>query len=163
MEPLYKTETYYTFEEHKKWNKVFRSRVSKYNLRIGICYLLLGLLSGLSFCLSKYEISYGILLAIPIAAVINLVQVKFSVKRTWKTNQIAHNKKVHFLFYDNYFEVITHQGNSKFFYNEIYKILETNTNVYILPNNNQGFIVIKDNCPLEFLDFIKKIKLKYKK
>lgn len=163
MEPLFETETLYTFEEHKKMNKIFRKKVSKYNLLICISLITFGLALAIMLFIKRYDLAFIILLVIAAFIVTNVLKVKITVKRAWESNQLAHNRQIRFLFFDHHFEINNSQGNSRIFYNQIYKILETDTNVYIFPSNLQGYVINKANCPAEFSAFIQRIKSEYKK
>lgn len=163
MEPLFETETLYTFEEHKKLNKVFFKKVTRYNLLMYILYLILGVFAALYFFLKRYDFTIVMLATILICIIISKLKVKIATRRAWTSNRLAHGMKNRFLFYDDHFEVINSQGNFRIFYNQLYKILETETNIYLLPNNTQGYIIKKTDCSAEFSEFIKKIKSEYKK
>ena len=45
-------------------------------------------------------------------------------------------------------------GDTRFQYNDIYRIIETETNFYVMKDRYQGLIIVKKNCSSEMLDAI---------
>lgn len=71
------------------------------------------------------------------------------------------NSLHHFLFYEDYLEDKSSTSMVKLLYNEIHKIIITDTNIYIMSGSTQGLLISKENCDEEFLSFIFSIKEKY--
>ncbi len=63
-----------------------------------------------------------------------------------------------FDFYDKYFEQTNAVSHSVVKYSDIYKIVETDKNIYIMVAKNEGYILLKSNCSKELIEFLKSIK-----
>lgn len=63
-------------------------------------------------------------------------------------------------FFNDYLEEKTENSYEKFEYSMIYKIIETETNFYILKTINSGYFIVKNNCSPELIGFIKNLKQK---
>ena len=162
-EPLFTTYTEYTYEEYKKMCSVIRNKIQKMNLRIIAVFVAL----FISFICLFLQKDYGVALSFFIAAlafpvVVNIV-LKLSVFKAWKTNKILKNMTSRYSFFEDHFEVDNKLGHSSIFYNNIFKILETGTNMYIMISGNQSMIIINNNCSPELLAFLQTIHVKINK
>ena len=63
-------------------------------------------------------------------------------------------------FYENYFEAKTNNSFTKFDYEDIFSVIESKTNFYIMKSPNQAHIIVKNNCSPELLEFISNLKNK---
>lgn len=61
-------------------------------------------------------------------------------------------------FFNDYLEEKTENSYEKFEYSMIHKIIETETNFYILKTINSGYFIVKNNCSPELIEFIKNLK-----
>ena len=66
-------------------------------------------------------------------------------------------------FYNNYYEGHSELGDNKYLYEELYKIIETPTNFYLMLSPQHGSIVIKENCSDELLMFLDQLKTRMDK
>lgn len=159
MEPLYKTQTAYSFEEYSKYNEAVLLKQKSLKAVMIIIPVLYVLLMGAVFY-STREIStvFALLFALLLSTVVFIASFKKTVKKTYYSNKAITSCVADFEFYDNYVREITQNGETKLEYSKIYKIIETKTNFYIMASVNQGFIIVKGNCPDGLVDFIKSIK-----
>lgn len=159
MEPLYKTQTAYSFEEYSKYNEAVLLKQKSLKAVMIIIPVLYVLLMGAVFY-STREIStvFVVLFALLLSTAIFIASFKKTVKKTYYSNKAITSCVADFEFYDNYVREITQNGETKLEYSKIYKIIETKTNFYIMASVNQGFIIVKGNCPDGLVDFIKSIK-----
>lgn len=159
MEPLYKTQTAYSFEEYSKYNEAVLLKQKSLKAVMIIIPVLYVLLMGAVFY-STREIStvFVVLFALLLSTVVFIASFKKAVKKTYYSNKAITSCVADFEFYDNYVREITQNGETKLEYSKIYKIIETKTNFYIMASVNQGFIIVKGNCPDGLVDFIKSIK-----
>lgn len=151
MESLYKTNTIYSFEEYKRYNKSLqlkRSRIIWYII-LEAWILLLGCLME-NILLIAFAILYPILI---------VILVNRQVKKVWKSNKVAQNMNVNFCFYDTYFTESDENGDTKLEYSKLHKIIETKTNFYLMIAKNQGFILVKENFPEGLEEFLRNIKI----
>lgn len=159
MEPLYKTQTAYSFEEYSKYNEAVLLKQKSLKAVMIIIPVLYVLLMGAVFY-STREIStvFVVLFALLLSTAIFIASFKKTIKKTYYSNKAITSCVADFEFYDNYVREITQNGETKLEYSKIYKIIETKTNFYIMASVNQGFIIVKGNCPDGLIDFIKSIK-----
>lgn len=159
MEPLYKTQTAYSFEEYSKYNEAVLLKQKGFKAVMITLPVLYVLLMGAVFY-STREIStvFVVLFALLLSTVVFIASFKKAVKKTYYSNKAITSCVADFEFYDNYVREITQNGETKLEYSKIYKIIETKTNFYIMASVNQGFIIVKGNCPDGLIDFIKSIK-----
>lgn len=161
MEPLYKTQTAYSFEEYSKYNEAVLLKQKGFKAVMITLPVLYVLLMGAVFY-STREIStvFVVLFALLLSTAVFIASFKKTVKKTYYSNKAITSCVADFEFYDNYVREITQNGETKLEYSKIYKIIETKTNFYIMASVNQGFIIVKGNCPDGLIDFIKSIKAK---
>lgn len=159
MEPLYKTQTAYSFEEYSKYNEAVLLKQKSLKAVMIIIPVLYVLLMGAVFY-STREIStvFVVLFALLLSTAIFIASFKKTIKKTYYSNKAITSCVADFEFYDNYVRELTQNGETKLEYSKIYKIIETKTNFYIMASVNQGFIIVKGNCPDGLVDFIKSIK-----
>ena len=61
-------------------------------------------------------------------------------------------------FAEDRFESVSDRGSAFVKYDEIYKILETDTNFYLFLSKNQALNIIKANCSGELISFLREKK-----
>ncbi len=150
MEPLYKLTNKYTYEEYKKFNSAVIMR--KKTLVITIIAVLMILIGGILL-----ESLFLILFAI-IYPIIFVLLMNVGVKRVYNSNKILQDLDVNFEFYDDCFIVKHEAGEAKIPYDKLNEIIETKTNFYLMIAKNQGYMVLKENMPEGFEEFIKSKK-----
>ncbi len=147
MEPLYKLTNKYTYEEYKKFNSAVIMR--KKTLVITIIAVLMILIGGIlleSLFLILFAIIYPILF---------VLFMNIGVKRVYNSNKILKDLDVNFEFYDDCFIVKHEAGEAKIPYDKLNEIIETKTNFYLMIARNQGYMVLKENMPEGFAEFIR--------
>ena len=65
--------------------------------------------------------------------------------------------EVDFEFYNDYCVYKCKLGETKIEYKDLYKIIETKTNFYLMIAKNQGIILKKENCNEELQKFVRKL------
>lgn len=63
-------------------------------------------------------------------------------------------------FFDDYLEEKTENSYEKFEYSMIHKVIENDSNFYIMKSENQSYIIVKNNCSPELIEFISDLKSK---
>ena len=147
MEPLYRLTNKYTYEEYKKFNRAVM--LKKKTLIATIIAVLLILIGGILL-----ESLYLILFAI-IYPIIFVLLMNVGVKRVYNSNKILQDLDVNFEFYDDCFVVKHEAGEAKIPYDKLNEIIETKTNFYLMIARNQGYMVLKENMPEGFEEFIR--------
>lgn len=147
MEPLYRLTNKYTYEEYKKFNRAVM--LKKRTLIATIIAVLLILIGGILL-----ESLFLILFAI-IYPIIFVLLMNVGVKRVYNSNKILQDLDVNFEFYDDCFVVKHEAGEAKIPYDKLNEIIETKTNFYLMIAKNQGYMVLKENMPEGFEEFIR--------
>ncbi len=76
------------------------------------------------------------------------------IKKMYKTNVALHDSTIHYIFYDEYFELSTPLTQSKVKYEAIYSTIEGDNYILLLPSAKKFFIVDKRNCSEELINFL---------
>ena len=161
MEPLYKTQTAYSFEEYSKYNEAVLLKQKGFKavmIIIPVLYILL--MVAVFYSTREISTVFVVLFALLLSTAIFIASFKKTIKKTYYSNKAITSCVADFEFYDNYVREITQNGETKLEYSKIYKIIETKTNFYIMLSVNQGFIIVKANCTDGLIDFIKSLKEK---
>ena len=61
-------------------------------------------------------------------------------------------------FYEDYMEQVSVLGSTRIYYREIYKVLETATNFYLMIGRGAGSIIVKENCSEALIRFLQNLK-----
>lgn len=172
MDAIFTTQTEYTLEEYIKFNNVMLRK------RLKLLWILIAVLVlfAVIFNLAKYNSSnydeYKMFIANAFSGstiaittfVIALsffspVLSKIQIGIKYHSNQfIQKNCLISFLFYDNYFEVLTNDSQSKIEYSMLYKVIETKTRFYIMLGREQAHFILKDNCSSQLIEFLEELK-----
>ena len=154
MEPLYTTETAYTFEEFKKYNIALTIK------KVLLIFLILFLYFVL-FTLLWRNLAFliiGVIFTAIFGIIFSIVMNK-SIKRLYYSDKYFQKNYMHqFSFYQYYFEIKTCNSFTKFDYEDIHSIKETKTNFYIMKSVNQGYLIVKANCSPELIEFLSNMK-----
>ncbi len=162
QEPLFETKTKYTFEEFQKFNRVVGNKLYKTNLRkyilVALCVVI-----GVFFWITDNIGGTVIFFAYAVAIVVILsAKQKKSEKKLFESNKLMQDMDASLYFYEDSMEESSEVGKTRVAYDKLYRILETETNFYILFSRGQGFIIIKENCSSELISFVRNLNLKKK-
>ena len=153
MEPLYQTHVELTMEEYKRYHNALRGRqLIALVLVAEVLFLLLGLI---------YQdwITWVILF---IAMVLLPLILKYSLNRQllgeYRSNQFQRGQRSEIFFYPDHLEKRAVSSILQVQYRQIYRIVETKTNFYIMLSRNQGIIIVKANCLPELIGFLTQLK-----
>lgn len=160
MKALYETKTIITVEEYRKLNRALSNR------RVFTLVLLLA------------EIAMAALLAVNIARhgsrsstqtyVIMLVLIpiiayfvpRYLERRMYGANKTVNNVVTTTKFYKNYLELHNQHGDSTLKYADLYRIIETGTNFYLMASKEKVVIIVKQNCHPKLIAFIQELRQK---
>lgn len=150
---LYKTENICTYDEYVKFNnaqvKPLKRIIITAGFTIMTCFVVTGRLLGALL---------GAVLYALFIAVLMLFLYPRSIKKSWESNKLMQNIRAEIYFYEEYFKSINENGYSDVRYENIYKILETDTNFYIFIGTNAAVVVIKENCSDGLINFLREKK-----
>lgn len=83
---------------------------------------------------------------------------KRRIKKVFDSNKALQNAEMHYEFYDSYFTQTNAFGSTKLEYTQLYKIIETKTNFYLMIAKNQGFLLTKETLPKGLAEFLQIVK-----
>lgn len=155
---MYQTECKYTYDEFMKYEKSVAQKK-----------MLIMLVASSMILLTIYAVLIRSIIAVLVMAGIMVLMDSIllllnnkRIKKLWNSSTSMQNKDVKYTFNDSNMEIENELGNSKIEYNSIYKIIETKTNFYIMISTVQGFIIVKENCSSELINFIKSLQINKK-
>ena len=172
-QPLYTIKSQYTLYEFLRYNKYILS--SRYHLKRQhyTCYAV----SLLIWCgvVASDVASYTSHHAFPVSSIITLLVLGYvnwnlhtstdrKAREAYNKNTLTKDAPYELCFYDTYF-VLSVNGDmsrSKFQYNRLFEIIETETNYYVMTVWNNGVIICKTDCPQGFDGFIRGVKTTYR-
>ena len=99
----------------------------------------------------------GALLGCAITILLAFIVRNIRVRQSYNSNKMLRNKEVKILFHKDAVEVKSQNSNGVVKYADLYKIIETKTNFYLMAAENQGTIIVKANCDKKLIDFIRNL------
>lgn len=151
MEPMFQSQTEYTFDEYKKYNREILYKVKNVNKTIIIFEVVLLILA---FVTKDLTYAFGALL-VPL---IFKLMFYFQEKSAYKRNPQLHNMIMTHRFYEDYIEQESKLGIVTIYHYQIQNVLETKTNYYLLTGNNGTIMIVKENCSVDLLAHLRKLK-----
>lgn len=158
MEPLFETQTEYTYEKYLAFCNVLQNRIGHVRRLVIRVDILLILMSVIFVCMDEPKISILFLLTAILFPILININIKKRARKAWDSNKAAQGIISRFKFYEDHVEQENSVGTSRLQYDKLYDILEVDSAFYIMIANNQGFIVDKQNCSEELADFIRSKK-----
>ena len=163
MEPLFTTQTAYTYEEYKKFNfSVMKIKKMAVLFAVTIILYLLVILGWIFIPNNSMSDNFIYIIGILILVeIILVIFIPINIKSTYRSNKTMMNgSDVKIDFYNDHFEEASIKGTAKVDYKDLYKIIETKTHFYLMLAKNQGGIIIKQNCTPELIAFLQELKKK---
>lgn len=156
----FEVETIRTYEEYERYNKVVYEKFYKTKtvriVFLVIYFLMITILSLLG--------SYLEALAVVLIAGISIFAAKHYVnrdmKKTYETNELMKDAKVVYKFSEDRVESHSPIGIEVLEYSKMYKLIETDTNFYMMIAKNMGFIISKANMTKEQIEFVRELEKK---
>lgn len=139
--PLYQNDTTYTedsFIQYNKFHMIGRKKTD-------IIYLVVLIIASIYLIIVGEVKAIGIAgLGIAVAFILlYFLLPKLTIRRLSKTDQTILNSKNHFSFYTNELIISNEVGSSKFPYDKLYRVYETEDFMYLYINDRQAFLVNK--------------------
>lgn len=166
MQPLFVTQSVYTYEEYKRFNFAVMN-LKKYLIIFAVEVIILvfitfinsiaGRMHGYFFPVSQFLFLFAVAL-IAFCAIFYFA-VLSSIKKTYESNSRFQKNPVNTVyFYNEHLTEANENSTINLEYADIYKIVETKTNFYIMMAKNQGIIIVKQNCSPELIIFLQSLK-----
>ncbi len=166
MEPKFTAKTVYTYELYKDFSLTLGKK--HHHSIIGyITFAIFFFASGF-VVITKEEMNAFIFVVLLISDALFLLLFMLllraltirQIKKTWNSDKLAQNSTVSFAFYDDAFEAVDANGNTRIKYSDIFAVYETKKAVYIMISNIQGMLINKADCSDELVQFLLNIKAK---
>ncbi|MBR0038386.1 MAG: YcxB family protein [Lachnospiraceae bacterium] len=160
----FEVETTRTFEEYEKYNKVVYEKLYKIK-RIRIIFFVVYFLILIVLSLPKnYAEAIVVVLIAGISVFITRFITRFfvdrDIKKTYETNTLMKDAKVLYKFSEDRVESHSPIGIEVLEYSKMYKLIETDTNFYMMIAKNMGFIISKANMTKEQIEFVRGLEKK---
>ena len=153
---MYETESYWNVEEIKKMNRAFLFKLNKwYLILVTVVELVILVLSVMCFMRGSAKFGFIYLSFLIIFPLLIVLRYNLMAKKAYNTNKLLQNNTTRFAFLEDRFEISSGRGNTVIRYDELYKVLETDTNFYLFISNQQAYNIIKANCSEELIQFLK--------
>ena len=149
---MYETETEYTYDEYKKMQNIICIR----RIYPTIIILFIAAIVVISSNNKYFYIGYAIMFVI--AALLILMERAIRIKRGWRLNSTAEKSINKYVFLEDHFEEESNGDKQYIYYKDIYRIIETKTDLYIRTSIDRAFIIKKDKCSNELIQLIRKYK-----
>jgi len=147
MECLFRTTTKYTYEEYKRYNRSLN--IKRFLLFASVTDAVLLFLAVLTWNWLFY-----LMLAIVFPTVLYL-SIALGGRKMFMSTKAMQDLDVSFEFFDEYFVTVSANGENKYYYNELHKIVETKTNFYLMIGARQGCMLSKANIPDGLDEFLR--------
>ncbi|MBR4314237.1 MAG: YcxB family protein [Lachnospiraceae bacterium] len=156
----FEVETTRTFEEYEKYNKVVYEKLYKIK-RIRIIFFVVYFLILIVLSLPKhYAEAIVVVLIAGISVFITRLFVDRDIKKTYETNTLMKDAKVLYKFSEDRVESHSPIGIEVLEYSKMYKLIENDTNFYMMIAKNMGFIISKANMTKEQIEFVRGLEKK---
>ena len=158
MEPLFTTQTAYTFEEYKRFSK--RLLLGKKILsHVLMSFLMMLVLIMAVIATQNFKMLYYFLLWLVFILIIEPITQNSALEKAYDSNKALQKSWLYtYSFFNDHLEVRTARSFSSLEYCDILRLIETQTNFYIMTAINQAYIINKSNCSPELIAFIQNLK-----
>jgi len=150
MDCLYEITTTFSLEEYKKFTQTVSN--NKMNL------IMIGLVSLFVVVMGIVEKSPIMFVLAVIYPFLMIFSQKKGLERSYKKNTAMHDAKILHRFYDTYFVTVVNDVENQYEYEKLQRIIETETNYYLMLSKTQGFVIIKANMPEGLEEFLRGLK-----
>ena len=150
MEPLFQSHTEYTFNEYKKYNRFMLYKVRNVNKTIITIEVILLILA---FVTKNMTYVLGALLVPIIFKVVFYAQEK----RAYQKNPRLHNMMMNYRFYEDRIEQESSLGTVVVYHYQVRDVYETDTNYYLITQNNGTLMIVKENCYIDLLGYLRNL------
>ncbi len=159
---LYHTSTEIGFSEYQKLCNAVAGTHTRYWITFVLFEFAILIIAFLYYRNGKDLIAWvfaGCAVVFPLLFMLNQRRIQH---KAYYSSKNAKDMTVNTSFYSDYLMTRTSTGavtNLK--YSQIFRILETKTNFYLLTAENQGTIIVKKNCSPALIAFLQKLKTEY--
>lgn len=154
---LFETKTILTYDVYRKFS-FEAARKTKFAVVLIVYEVIVLLLAIASIIMKRYTIFIeSVILLIIFPLLTYLIRIR-AINKIYYSNKVALNQEYIIRFYPDCIVRITDNSTANFKYDQLYKVIESKENFYIMISANQGIPIIKSNCSPELIEFIRKLK-----
>lgn len=159
MEPKFKVEGVWTEYNYVRQIQAFTKAQLFTKTKTGLIFWSIILIAFI-FQLINHPTQFNIFYILFFVAmiVVSLVLQKKIIKKTYKSCKIIQNLRYSYSFFDTQLVYDTIYNHDILPYSMIHQIKESKDYIYIMSSINQTFILIKDDCGPELIEFIQTLK-----
>ena len=165
MQPLFETDSAWTFEEYRDFCRVINAPALKKQRRTFIILSALMFAIGVVFVALPYLSTLcGVLLmayAVVICAAYFIIMPKRldkGAEKVWESDNIIKSEAVHFSFFEDHLIQAAPGNTREVKYADLYDIIETDNSFYIMLNKVMGMNIRKSQASPELAEFIRNLK-----
>lgn len=161
MEPRFTIHSKRTQEEFVKYNHTLLFEVWRIKRTIIVSNIALLAMLVTSVISDNWHLALALLVVMLFINWYFFWGVDKNAARVYKRHNYQ-DQDFDFFFYEDRYESTSDDGTSSLPYAKLHKIIETETNFYIMHGATTGTIIQKESCPSDFINFIHDIKARYK-
>ncbi len=158
MEPLYETTEEITLEEYVRFAKTIYWKDKHGVAWLIFAELLLLFADVIQFREGNSTFALPLLIFIIVFPIVLKLILDRSLKKTYESNQLLNGYKMTIRFFEDHYEGCGENGSLNYPYAKLAKIIETNTNFYLMIGDNQGTLITKERCTPELIAFLQGLK-----
>ena len=151
----YETKSRWTIDELKKLNRAALFKLHKPYVAF---IVVLEVIFAAGFVLSVLIRSTSLMIEFIALFIILPLAVKlatnYKINKSFKTNKILQDTVTTYRFSEDRVETSSERGTAFIRYDELYRILETDTNFYLFISKDQALNIIKAECSPELIAFL---------
>lgn len=150
MDFLYETFMVFSLDEYKK----FVAATSKNKLN----NILLAVVSVILIIMGIVQKAPILFIMAVVYPFLMISSQKKGVERNYKRATGMHDARIDYRFYEDRFVKIFAENEEEYEYANLFKVIETETNFYIMISKAQGYVLVKANMPEGMEEFVRNIK-----
>ena len=160
-QPLFTLHGTFTEEEVVRFNKYVMLHMSHYVRNVVICniILLLFTVGMIVNDITSKDFPIGSIMMFVLIIIVNwslYKSPKQKVRKVYRQNKSIRDATYTVKFYDNHYVVICNEIESSIPFDKLYKIIETDTNYYLMTSKVSGTIICKADTPNDVDAYIHK-------
>ena len=161
-QPLFTISSTFSEEEVVRFNKYVVLHLSPYIRNVVICNIIM-LLFAIAMVvndIASEDFPIGSIMMFLLIIIVNWSLYKSPIQKArklYRQNSTIKDAAYIVKFYNNHYVVLCNEIESSIPFDKLYKIIETDTNYYLMPSKISGTIICKTDCPDGFDVYIHRI------
>lgn len=157
MNKLFEIKTTINYHEYRKFCDAIYPGLNLTKRQQITMFIVMALITLPLFFFGYEWLAVLLLILIVIIPIFTVNEIEKSIKKSYETNKIIQDVEYKYIFSDKSFKVKELKSNATVLYAQLYKVIETNTNYYLLVANNSGYIIAKKDIDhkKDFKEFLK--------